>query len=61
MIEDIKTLLEETSEIRLILAELKDYEAGEGADYSGIVTEFKWNKLMLRNRLNQLKREAKNG
>lgn len=61
MIEDIKTLLEETSEIRLILTELKDYETGEGVDYSGIVTEFKWNKLMLRNRLNQLKREAKNG
>lgn len=61
MIEDIKTLLGETSEIRLILTELKDYETGEGADYSGIVTEFKWNKLMLSNRLNQLKREAKNG
>ena len=61
MIEDIRTLLGETSEIRLILTELKDYETGEGADYSGIVTEFKWNKLMLRNRLNQLKREAKNG
>lgn len=61
MIEDIKTLLEETSEIRLILTELKDYETGEGVDYSGIVTEIKWNKLMLRNRLNQLKREAKNG
>lgn len=61
MIEDIKTLLGETSEIRLILTELKDYETGEGVDYSGIVTEFKWNKLMLRNRLNQLKREAKNG
>ena len=61
MIEDIRTLLGETSEIRLILTELKDYETGEGADYSSIVTEFKWNKLMLRNRLNQLKREAKNG
>lgn len=61
MIEDIKTLLEETSEIRLILNGLKDYETGEGADYSGIVTEFRWNKLRLRNRLNQLEREAKNG
>jgi len=61
MIECIRTLLEETSEIRLILTELKDYETGEGADYSGIITEIKWNKLMLRNRLNQLKREAKNG
>lgn len=61
MIEDIKRLLEDTSEIRLILSELKDLETGEGADYSGIVTEISWNKLMLRNRLNQLKRRTSNG
>jgi len=58
MFEDIKTISEDIKEIYMILIELEQLETGENADYSDVMTDISYSKMILRNRLIQL-REAK--
>lgn len=57
MFEDIKTISEDIKEIYMILIELERLETGENADYSDVMTDISYSKMILRNRLIQL-REA---
>ena len=52
---DIKIIQEEINNIYFILKELEPLETGEEADYSGIIQEITWNRVMLNNRLTTLK------
>ena len=56
--DDLRQINENIKEIYLILVELDQLETGENADYSDVVTEISWNKLILRNRLISLKNKA---
>ncbi len=56
MFEDIKILKNETNEIYTILMELETLETGEGVDYGDVITDIAFSKVMLRNRLHDLRR-----
>lgn len=56
--DDLRQINENIKEIYLILVELDQLETGENADYSDVVTEISWNKVILRNRLISLKNKA---
>ena len=43
-----------------IVSKLKELEDYNCADYSGVLTELQWNRVMLNNRLKDLKRWAEN-
>ena len=51
---EIMKILLETVEIISILNELLKKETMINADYNGIYNDLKWNKVMLRNRLDSL-------
>lgn len=58
--DDLKNINEDIKEIYLILVELESLETGENADYSDIVTDISYSKMLLKDRLTDLKRKAAN-
>lgn len=57
--EYLKEILMESIDIISILNELIKKETMVGVDYSGVYEDLKWNKIILRNRLDSLN-EAEN-
>ena len=57
--EDIKTIKNVVTDIVLAVIQLEVLEKGVDADYSGVINELKWNRMVLEERVKQLKR--KNG
>ena len=55
MLRQIESELSRMQSIVSKLNELEDYNC---ADYSGVLTELQWNRVMLNNRLNDLRRWA---
>lgn len=53
--EDIETLQDINQDLYLILKELAEIESGENADYSGVIQELSWNRMVLNNRLYSLR------
>ena len=51
MDEQVKDVLNLAIDILCIARKLGEKETGENADYSDIITELRWNKVMLNNRL----------
>lgn len=52
--EDLKEMLMEAVDIVSLINELLKKETMVGVDYSGVYDDLKWNKIMLRNRLDSL-------
>lgn len=52
---DIENLIGIHEEIGVILQELAQYEDGLNCDYSSVTDDLKWNRYMLKDRLNALK------
>lgn len=52
---DVEKLIKIHQEIALVLDELKIHETGINKDYSDVITDLHWNKVMLENRLKKLK------
>ena len=59
MIKELETLKREVNEMRNIIIDLGELETGENADYTDIIEEITWNKVMLNNRLIQLREQAR--
>lgn len=55
MDDDVEKLIKIHQEIGLVLDELKIHETGINKDYSDVITDLHWNKVMLENRLKKLK------
>jgi len=55
MIEDLKEILGVCIDLICIARQLADIENGCGADYEDVITDLKWNRMVLQNRLNSLK------
>ena len=54
MMNEVKVLQKEVSEMQITLRELAVLEDGFGADYSECITDLKWLHQMLRHRLQTL-------
>lgn len=52
--EDLKEMLLEAVEVVSLINELLKKETLVGVDYTGVYEDLKWNKIMLRNRLEAL-------
>ena len=52
--EDLKELLMEAVEVVSLINELLKKETMVGVDYTGVYEDLRWNKAMLRNRLEAL-------
>ena len=52
----LRQIESELSRMQSIVSKLKELEDYNCADYSGVHTELQWNRVMLNNRLNDLKR-----
>lgn len=52
--EDLKEMLMEAVEVVSLINELLKKETLVGVDYTGVYEDLKWNKIMLRNRLEAL-------
>ena len=55
MIEEIKEIKDIVNDLLCLTIRLEDYETGCGVDYSDVITDLKWNKMTLENRLRSLK------
>ena len=55
MMNPIKEIRQECQLINEALDELTVLETFEGADYSDVVTDIRWNRVMLENRVKSLK------
>ena len=51
----IKVLQHECNEMQIVLRELSVLEDYSDADYSDVVTDVKWNRVMLEDRLKNLR------
>ena len=51
----IKQLQHECNEMQIVLRELSVLEDYSDADYSDVVTDVKWNRVMLEDRLKNLR------
>ena len=49
MDDDVEKLIKIHQEIALVLDELKIHETGINKDYSDVITDLHWNKVMLEN------------
>lgn len=56
----LKVLKRECKLIDNVLDELSLLETFEGADYSDVVTDLKWNRVMLENRVKTLQTRRRN-
>ena len=54
----LRKIESELSRMQSIVSKLKELEDYQCADYSGVLTELQWNRVMLNNRLNDLRRWA---
>ena len=54
----LRKIESELSRMQSIVSKLKELEDYNCADYSGVLTELQWNRVMLNNRLNDLRRWA---
>ena len=52
----LRQIESELSRMQSIVSKLKELEDYNCADYSGIIVELQWNRVMLDNRLKDLKR-----
>ena len=52
--EELKEILFEAVEIISLISQLMKKETMVGVDYSGVYEDLKWNKMILRNRLEAL-------
>ena len=52
--EDLKEMLMEAVEVVSLINELLKKETMVGVDYTGVYEDLRWNKVMLRNRLESL-------
>lgn len=52
--EDLKEMLMEAVEVVSLINELLKKETMVGVDYTGVYEDLRWNKIMLRNRLESL-------
>lgn len=52
--EDLKEMLMEAVEVVSLINELIKKETMVGVDYTGVYEDLRWNKIMLRNRLEAL-------
>lgn len=52
--EDLREILMEAIEVVSLINELLKKETMVGVDYTGVYEDLKWNKIMLRNRLEAL-------
>ena len=55
MNEEVKEILKVCVELVSISNELGKLEDGCGVDYSDVITDLKWNRMTLENRLRSLK------
>ena len=55
MIEEIKEIKDIVNDLLCLTIRLEDYETGCGVDYSDVITDLKWSKMTLENRLKSLK------
>ena len=52
----LRQIESELSRMQSIVSKLKELEDYNCADYSGVLTELQWNRVMLDNRLKDLRR-----
>lgn len=52
--EDLREILMEAVEVVSLINELLKKETMVGVDYTGVYEDLRWNKIMLRNRLESL-------
>ena len=55
MTEELKEIKDIVNDLLCLTIRLEDYETGCGVDYSDVITDLKWNRMTLENRLNVLK------
>ena len=55
MINEIKKLLDINQDIYLTLKDLEKMEDGENVDYSNVIEELSWNRMVLKNRCMDLR------
>lgn len=55
MIEEIREILKVCIDLITVANELSKIENGCGVDYSDVITDLKWSKMTLENRLKSLK------
>lgn len=59
MIDEIRELKKYNARLTTVLNELEVLEDGEGADYSDVVTDIRWNCIMLENRREFLQKRGR--
>ena len=59
MIKAIEELKRYNARLTTVLNELEVLEDGEGADYTDVVTDVKWNVIMLENRRESLQKRGR--
>ena len=58
MIKAIEELKRYNARLTTVLNELEVLETGEGADYTDVVTDIRWNVVMLENRRESLQKRG---
>ena len=58
MIEELKEILCVCIDLVCVAKQLVECDDGCGADFSEVLTDLKWNRMTLNNRLNSLKRSG---
>ena len=56
--DEILEMLNVSIDLTCILKQLSECDDGCGADFSEVLTDLKWSKMTLNNRLNSLKRSG---
>ena len=59
MIKAIEELKKYNARLTTVINELEVLEDGEGADYTDVITDIRWNVLMLENRRESLQRRGR--
>ena len=59
MIKAIAEMKKTHARMTTVLNELETLEDGEGADYTDVITDIRWNVLMLENRRESLQRRGR--
>jgi len=55
MNEEIQEIKDIVNDLLCLTIRLEDYETGCGVDYSDVITDLKWSRMTLENRLRTLK------
>ncbi len=58
-IKAISELKKYNARLTTVINELETLEDGEGADYTDVITDIRWNVLMLENRRESLQRRGR--